>query len=655
MLGIICGGGNYPKLVAKACSQHGYDFCLLFVGEYKQKAFVNVPVLSVNFGEVQRMLDFFRENKVEKVVFAGSMKRPDFSKLNLDQKGKSWLLKLGKSILKGDDGFLRSLESLFNEEGFEVVAGTDLLKDVFLNAGVYSNIKPSEKDLRDIEIGFWAAKKLGEQDVGQGVIVFNGSVLCREDSEGTDKLIERAAKERKSGGALVKVCKPQQDVRFDLPTVGPETIEKLHQHDFSGLAIEAGKCIVIDKERMTELANRYNMFFTSFNPEDRIKIFISAGEASGDYLGGQLMHDLRAIIRNKSVEFYGIGGQNMCANGLKLLFPISELSIIGIWEVLNKVLHVKRLIDRTFKAILEYRPDIVITIDSSGFNHRVNKKLKSHNFKKPIVHYVAPPIWAWRKWRVKSFHNFIDKLMVLLPFEKDVFCKYGIDTIFTGHPIAIDSDFNTPSDARLQNFRKAHKLNSEEELIITILPGSRKSELEQHIPILRDFVRLMKKRHDNLRVIIPTLPEFKDIICKKTDGFAVKPVILTTKSEKILAYYSSKLAIAASGTVTLELARVGLPSITIYKTSPVTYRIVKFLIQVTHVSLVNIIEEKEVIPELLQDACTAENILECVELLLSKNSNIVEIQKKCYTDVMEKLYADKFTAAREIISLIEKK
>lgn len=656
MLGIICGGGSYPKLIAQACVKKQSPFCLLFIKGFAEPSDFSefcVPALSVNFGGVQKMLDFFRENNVDIITLAGKVKRPNFNELSLDKKGRSWLVKLGKSLIKGDDCLLKSVADLLEQEGFRVIAGTDFLADIFLPEGVYSKISPTQSDFDDIYFGFEQAKIFGKEDIGQSIVVANGEVIRKEDSMGTDNLIIEAGKDSANPGILVKVLKPQQDLRIDLPTVGPDTIEILHQCGFKGLAIEAEKCIIIDKDQMVKLADQYGLFFVSYRAKEgrkKTKIFISAGEASGDYLGGLLMRNIQTVMLDKNVEFFGIGGTNMCAAGLKLLFPISELSIIGILEVINKIFHVKRLIKEAVQAILDYNPDIVITIDSSGFHHRVDKLLKKHKFANPIVHYVAPPVWAWRKWRVKSLHKFIDKLMVLLPFEKNIFEKYRVNTAFVGHPIATDSDFNEPDSSFLQNFKKAHKLD-DNDLVITLLPGSRRSELSRHLPILQDFVRLMHSKYNNLKIIIPTLPDFLEFLQKSTANWDIRPIIVTTKSEKILGYYSSKIAVVASGTATLELARVGLPAVVIYRTSYVTYRVVKFLIRVPYVCLLNIIEGKEVVPELLQNACTPENILHHAELLLV-NPSAISAQKQCCLDVMKKLTVDKFASANEVVGML---
>ncbi|GHU16720.1 lipid-A-disaccharide synthase [Alphaproteobacteria bacterium] len=413
------------------------------------------------------------------------------------------------------------------------------------------------------------------------------------------------------------------------------------------------------------------------------KIFIIAGEASGDYLGGRLMEDLRKICDrcdigsdtdkthalqarcDDSVEFFGIGGPCMEKAGLRKLFSINELSIMGIVEVIGKIFRIKRLINKTVDAVFIYDPDVIITIDSSGFTHRVNRKIKkqrdvgSNNDKThvpqtlrvlqaPIIHYVAPPVWAWRAWRAKSMHEFIDKLLVLLPFEPELFVKHGLETVFVGHPIALDSDFEKPDDFFIEDFRDALGLSDDTKLIV-LLPGSRMAEISKHLPILEEFANLMVARYRRVKFIIPTTESLKETVESITVNWQQRPIVIKEKSLKVLAYYASDLAVAASGTVTLELARTGLPAVIIYKTSFVTYLIVKFLLKIENVCLINIIAKQNVVPELLQNDCTAQNVFHHAVSILEDPKKTNE-QKQMFAKVMNQLSVeDRYTAAMEVI------
>ncbi|MDR1362063.1 MAG: lipid-A-disaccharide synthase [Holosporaceae bacterium] len=374
------------------------------------------------------------------------------------------------------------------------------------------------------------------------------------------------------------------------------------------------------------------------------KIFIIAGEASGDYLGGMLMNDVHRLS-NEEIEFSGIGGQYMEKAGLNELFSIGQLAIIGIFELVGKIFHVKKLIDRTVAKIQEYKPDLVISIDSSGFTHRVDKKIKKLMPGTPIVHYVAPPVWAWRKWRAKSLPKFLDKLLVLLPFEAELFLKHGLETVFVGHPIATDPDFHRPPEKEIQKFKGQDK-------IVVLLPGSRPSEINMHLPILAKVAEKMQHHYENVRFVIPTPESMLDRVCATTDNWDCRTLPVSDKSQKILAYYAADLAIAVSGSVTLELARTGTPFVTIYKTSAITHMLVKLLIQIKYVCLVNILAARSIVPELLQQDCTAENIFNHVIALEAGPK--ADIQKKAFEEIIKSITVDDpNAAAREILKIFD--
>ena len=638
MLGIICGRGGYPQLVIKECEKKQVKFCVVFVDESSDiEVSKKVSTISAGFGEVGRVLDFFKRNEVTEVVFAGHVTRPKVSDLifngALDRTGAKWLLKLWKVLCRsGDDALLRAVSELFSKNGMTLISGSDFLTGAFLEEGIYSKKIPSKSDAEDIKLGIEKARELGLQDKGQCVVVSNGEVIGHEDERGTDALIDDCY-----DGILVKLSKPQQDFRMDLPTIGVQTIENLHRHDLKGLVIEAGKTIIIDKEKVIKKIDEYGLFLQVVKLPCEKRVFIIAGEASGDYLGGRLMKDMLKL--NPNTEFAGIGGQCMEQAGLITLFPISELSIIGIWEVIGKIFHVKRLIKETVDVIRRYKPDVVITIDSSGFTHRVDKKLKKLGCKFPIVHYVAPPVWAWRKWRAKNMYKFIDKLLVLLPFEVDLFSKHKLNTVFVGHPIAVDNDF-TPDEKERE---------SSEELTITLLPGSRPSELEHHMPILKEFVEQISQQYPEVRFYLPTVREVAPLIKQYVSDWNIKPTVSTKKLKKVKAYNSSHVAVAASGTVTLELAKMNLPFVTIYKTSQVTYRLVKWLIHTKYICLVNILAGRRIVPELIQQDCTPEKICEQVDYIIESGAPDMVQQ---FSKIIGQLTIPRSKAAEEVFESI---
>lgn len=375
------------------------------------------------------------------------------------------------------------------------------------------------------------------------------------------------------------------------------------------------------------------------------KIFIIAGEPSGDYLGSKLISDLNKLSKGQ-IEVTGIGGR-MMSEHMNVFLDMSEITVIGIAEILPKLFKIKNIINETVKKIAEIKPDVIITIDFSGFNHRVAKRVKKIMPNTPIVHYVAPPVWAWRPWRAKKMHNFIDLLLTLFPFEPIFFEKFGLKSVFVGHPITNDDYLRLPSYEEKQDFCEKYKLNSSD-MIICFLPGSRDSEIKYHVPIMNKTYSMLKKYYKNVKVIIPTLPEKVNFLKSllKIDSC----YIVTDLDEKNLAMNVSSLAVAASGTVNLELAKSSIPTIVIYKTSWFTAFLVKLLIKINYVSIINILAGKEVVPELLQDDCTPERIFDSIKKL--NNPETINLQRREFNEIIELIKEPQsMLAAKEIINI----
>jgi lipid-A-disaccharide synthase len=340
-------------------------------------------------------------------------------------------------------------------------------------------------------------------------------------------------------------------------------------------------------------------------------IFISAGEPSGDFLGSQLMKALRRQLGH-AVKFTGLGGPLMEAEGMASLFPIEELYIMGLAEIIPHIRRIRRRIHETVKAVEQIGPDIVITIDSPGFNFRIGKMLKKKNILIPLVHYVAPSVWAWRPNRAHEIAQFVDHLLVLLPFEPPYFLKEGLDTHFVGHPV-VEVGINKAADS---TFRKRHNIPSTAP-IITILPGSRRGEVGRLLPIFQQTVSRLLKKYPNLLVVIPTLPHLVNQIKQL---YNLPAVIVTSPQEKYAAFKESTAALSASGTISLELAAAELPTVIAYKISPITYAIVKRLVKVKYASLINLLLDEPVMPEHLQADCTPEKLACEVDKLLLMTS-----------------------------------
>jgi len=320
-------------------------------------------------------------------------------------------------------------------------------------------------------------------------------------------------------------------------------------------------------------------------------IYIIAGEESGDILGGRLMH---ALGQMTSCEFHGIGGTSMMGQGLNSLFPMTDLSVMGIVEILPRLPKIIRHVYKTVDNIVDKQPDIVITIDSPDFSKPVVKRAKKQCPNTKFIHYVAPTVWAWRAGRAKTMATLFDGLICLLPFEPPYFEKEGLKVSFCGHPIveAIDvTSTERPDDH------------------ILILPGSRMGEVKKMAPIFAETFMRMKAMNPDLKAVIPALPHLKDEIDEHFFGMDVTYI---DPKRRFSAFKNAPFAIATSGTVGLELAVAQCPHVIAYKMNPMTWWLLKRFVKIDHAHLVNIMEGREVIPECIQDKCTTDDIMDAV-------------------------------------------
>lgn len=339
-----------------------------------------------------------------------------------------------------------------------------------------------------------------------------------------------------------------------------------------------------------------------------MRIFLIAGEPSGDNLGGKLMAALKA--RSSSpLEFYGVGGERMQEQGLTSLFPMKELSIMGFAEIIPHIPHLLKRIRQTADEAKRLKPDIVITIDAPEFCFRVAKKLQGSGIK--LVHYVAPSVWAYREHRAAHIAKLYDHLLALLPFEPPYFEKEGLPCSFIGHSIVENGI--TKGDG--EKFRKEHKIASDAPLLC-LMPGSRKSELARLWPVFSETVIRLSQTIPSLVTVIPTIPALADILEPLTAALPARTLLVTTPAAKQDAFAASTVALAKSGTNTLELGIAGVPMVVAYKVKPFSAWLAKRLLKIKHVSLVNLIMQQEIIPEYLQENCTPELLEEAVLKLL---------------------------------------
>lgn len=383
------------------------------------------------------------------------------------------------------------------------------------------------------------------------------------------------------------------------------------------------------------------------NREAALSVFLVAGEPSGDALGGRLMAALRQRTGGR-VRFAGVGGSAMAAQGLRSLFPPEEIALIGVVEVLPRLRRLLRRIRETAAAILADPPDAVVTIDSPAFSLRVARRVAGRGI--PLVHYVAPSVWAWRPGRARKVARYLDLMLTLLPFEPPYFERHGLRSIYVGHPVAE----TVPSQRDGAGFRTRHGIAAETPVLL-LLPGSRHGEVRRHMPIFSGALDRLRRMHPDLQAVIPTVPSVEAAVRSAAAAWPIAPVIVTGVAEKFDAFAAADAALAASGTATLELAVAGVPTVIAYETSWLNAAILRRLALVDHVGLVNIIAGREVQPELLQENCRPDLLAAAVETLLS-DAAAAEAQRRSYRDVVAKLavpVAPSERAADAVLELVK--
>ena len=358
-----------------------------------------------------------------------------------------------------------------------------------------------------------------------------------------------------------------------------------------------------------------------------MKIYIIAGEPSGDLLASRLMRSM--ISKCPDTEFFGIGGETMEREGLKSLFDISELAVMGIWEVIPSIPRILKRIKQTVADIERVKPDIVITVDSWSFSARIHKALRKKKLNIKQVHYVAPQVWAWKKKRARTMYKYIDHLLTLFPYEPKYFTPYHLDTTFVGHPVIESSVLYGNGDDFKARFNIGENCN-----VMAILPGSRKNEVAHLLPVFLAAAQRFYEKHPDFCFVIPTVKTVEDKVRQMIEGFNLPITVLNTEYDRHDAFKAAEVAVAASGTVALELAMVDVPHVIAYKVSPFTAFLARRFLKIQFVNLSNILLGREVVPELLQENCTEEKILYYVEELLKKG-DLYERQMEGFEKVKE--------------------
>ena len=350
-------------------------------------------------------------------------------------------------------------------------------------------------------------------------------------------------------------------------------------------------------------------------------VFIVTGEPSGDAIGASLIAALRERTGGR-VRVDGVGGERMMAEGLTSLVPLADLAVAGVAEVLPRAPLILRRVRETVAAIQRLRPDAVVTIDSSGFSWRIAQRLRWRGERLPLVHYVAPMVWAWRAGRARRMARWYDHLLTLLPFEPPYFERVGLTATYVGHPV-LESGADRGDAAR---FRAAHGIGADE-LVLTALPGSRHGEVSRLLPIFGAALSRLDRIVGPFRVAVPTVDIVAEMVAEAAHGWPGQPIVLRGSQAKYDAFAASRAAFAASGTVALELAMARLPMAVAYRLNPLTEALLDSVLKVRQVNLVNLILGRVVVPEYLRANCTPEKLAEgLVELIRDERVRSTHIE-----------------------------
>jgi lipid-A-disaccharide synthase len=362
-------------------------------------------------------------------------------------------------------------------------------------------------------------------------------------------------------------------------------------------------------------------------------VYVVAGEASGDVLGARLVAALRA--RRPELDVAGIGGPRMAEQGIASLFDYRELALMGLLEVLPKIFRLKRLLADAAADVATRRPAVIVTIDSPGFTLRLAAMVRP--FGQPIIHYVAPQVWAWRPGRVVKLRRKVDRILCLLPFEPVFFEAAGIPVTFVGHPV-LESGADQGDAAR---FRAQHGL-AEDERPIIVMPGSRRMEVKRLLPVFGAALRIADQRLPGLRPVVAVGPIVAEAVRAGVADWPGRPVLVETLEGKHDAFAavarSGGAGLIKSGTSSLEMAVAGIPHVVAYRLNAITVAIVRRLVKVPHASLVNLLAEREVVPERLQEFCTPESLAEAL-LRPMLDPAAAEAQRAGFAEALAKLRA----------------
>ena len=372
------------------------------------------------------------------------------------------------------------------------------------------------------------------------------------------------------------------------------------------------------------------------------KIFIITGEPSGDKLASTVISKLK--LSHPDIKYSCVGGVHLSSLGIKSIFELKEITYIGFTSILLNIFKIKNRINKTVKEVIKFDPDILFSVDSPDFTLRVANSVKKINNKIKTVHYVAPQVWVWRQGRVKKFKKFLDHILLLFNFEKKYFDKEDILNTFVGHPLL---------EKKEKNKTNLSNIISKDKKIISLFAGSRVSETNLLLPILIDFIKMMNKKFQGYYFVFHATEENKILINEKLKIFNLNNIdVVSDENIKYQILSNSIFAVSKSGTISLEICNAKVPSIIIYKMNFLNFMIVRFLVKIKYANIINIINNKEIIPELIQGECNAKEIYKSVVYFLN-NPALMEKQIKDCQITLEQIRS-KTSSAGEASSILAK-
>ena len=370
------------------------------------------------------------------------------------------------------------------------------------------------------------------------------------------------------------------------------------------------------------------------------KIFILTGEASGDKLASKVISNSKKL--NNNIEYLSVGGENLKKMGINTIYDLKEITYLGFTSVFLNIFKIKKKINETVKAIEEFNPEILFTVDSPDFTLRVAERVKKNNHRIKTIHYVAPQVWVWREGRLKKIKKFIDHILLLFNFEKPYFDKENISNEFVGHPL-LDNATGGGIDI--------NQILEKNNAVISVFPGSRKSELEVLSPIILDFIKLMNKKYDYLTFVFHSTKEYSNLIQSYIKKYDLNNCeVISDNKIKSHILKKSVFAVSKSGTVSLEICNAKIPSIILYKMGLINFLLIKMLVKVKYANIINIAANDEIIPELLQSNCNPKKIFEYVSDFLDNPEKINSQIKKTQL-IINNLKTKKLSSTQVAISL----